>query len=227
MCVGLYEFKSAQQYVTLASDLMRLLCTRLDPDASCEPRGSGDGGGGEGRADVDAETEREPFFAPFFIERALCHYHQSEFEAAYANAFRALSLLRSLYSPRLPAPEPQSTSTSATLTGATNGSGSASGKRRAKTVFEMTERHPLHYLPPTSVLDVVRHASKICVVRRQFKDAALLVEYAVRYARYCSLLGTALLFFAPISTARSPTLVISFHSFDANDVLCRVLTECC
>lgn len=168
VCVGLYEFKLALQHVTGASALMRLLCTRLDA----------------ADAEVDAETEREPFFAPFFIERALCHYHQSEFEAAYANAFRALSLLRSLSHPR-----------DATASATTSGSASASSasmdstnsiagtRRKAATVFDLTERHPLHYLPPASVLDVVRHASKICVVRRQFKDAALLVEYAVRYAR--------------------------------------------
>ena len=178
VCVGLYEFKAVQHYVKSASELMRLLCTRLDDVGARGP--------GEVELEVDEETERDPFFAPFFIERALCHYHQSEFEAAYANAFRALSLLRSLYRPRHANVNVNSNvnaNVNANADSTTSTTMRVRGGRR--TVFELTERHPLQYLAPTAVLDVVRHASKICVVRRQFKDAALLVEYAIRYARYC------------------------------------------
>jgi tetratricopeptide (TPR) repeat protein len=38
-------------------------------------------------------------------------------------------------------------------------------------------------LPPRAVLDVFRQAAKVCVVRREFKKAELLIQFAVQYAR--------------------------------------------
>jgi tetratricopeptide (TPR) repeat protein len=38
-------------------------------------------------------------------------------------------------------------------------------------------------LPPRAVLDVFRQASKVCVVRREFKKAELLIQFAVQFAR--------------------------------------------
>ena len=44
-----------------------------------------------------------------------------------------------------------------------------------------------HTVPPKVVVDVFRHCAKACMVKRQFKKAELIIQYAVMYARWVKL----------------------------------------
>ena len=212
-CTSQYEFKWAKLYLVEAQELMKLI------DSS----GSSTG------------------FALFYTEKALYHYYLSEFAQAYADSYKALLLLHDYFSTRTnrrdPPREPIAFMNMAAdgaemfrSVGAALGGGFGAGLGGGfgvgaglGTQVSRTSRapalpndfaHSLYpYLPPKTILDILRHASKICVVRRQFKEAALLIEYAVKFARSFFFLFLTLHIIRSVPP-RPPTILV----FSNNDI---------